>query len=67
MDRPEEAIAAYQRELAAFPQHLQSYANLAIIYFIQGRRAEGERLLDEMVRVNPHHGARELAKRTRAL
>ncbi|HEX5715842.1 MAG TPA: sulfatase-like hydrolase/transferase, partial [Thermoanaerobaculia bacterium] len=26
LDRPEEAAAAYQREIASFPQHLQAYA-----------------------------------------
>lgn len=64
-ERPDQAAAAYRREIEKFPHHLQSYANLAIIEFIQGRGGEGEKLLDEMVRKNPHRGARELAKRTR--
>lgn len=64
-DRPDEAAAAYRREIASYPHHLQSYANLAIIEFIQGRAGEAEQLLDEMVRKNPHRGARELAKKTR--
>jgi choline-sulfatase len=64
-ERPDEAAAAYRREIAKFPQHLQSWSNLAIIEFILGRRAEGERVLEEMVRRNPHAGARELAARTR--
>ncbi|HEX7153424.1 MAG TPA: sulfatase-like hydrolase/transferase [Thermoanaerobaculia bacterium] len=66
MDRPAEAEAAYRREIAAFPQHLQSYANLAIVHLIQGNPAEADRTLDEMVRRNPHRGAREMAARTRA-
>ena len=65
MDRPDEAVAAYQREIANFPQNTQAYANLAIIYFIEGRRAEMERILDQMVAANPHPGARALAARTR--
>jgi tetratricopeptide (TPR) repeat protein len=65
-ERPEPAAAAYRREIAKFPHHLQSYANLAIIEFIQGNAAEADRLLDEMVRHNPHRGARELAAKTRA-
>ena len=64
-DRPALAIAAYRREIAAFPQHLQSYANLAIIEFIEGRSRETDRLLDEMVAKNPHRGARDLARKTR--
>jgi choline-sulfatase len=64
-ERPEEAAAAYRREIARFPHHLQSYANLAIIEFIEGRPLEADQLLDAMVRQNPHRGARELAAKTR--
>jgi tetratricopeptide (TPR) repeat protein len=63
-ERPDQAAAAYRREIARFPHHLQSYANLAIIEFIQGSPGESERLLEQMVTVNPHRGARELAART---
>ncbi|HEX9986520.1 MAG TPA: sulfatase-like hydrolase/transferase [Thermoanaerobaculia bacterium] len=66
MDRPAEAVEAYRREIAASPQHLQSYANLAVVHTIEGRQAEAERVLKEMVRRNPHQGARALAARTRA-
>ncbi|MFL6248102.1 MAG: sulfatase-like hydrolase/transferase [Thermoanaerobaculia bacterium] len=64
-ERPAEAAAAYRREIAAYPHHLQSYVNLAIIEFIQGKPGEAEKLLEEMVRKNPHRGARELARKTR--
>jgi len=65
MDRPAEAEAAYRREIANFPHNTQAYANLAIVYFIQGRGADVERVLAEMVKANPHPGARALAARTR--
>jgi choline-sulfatase len=65
MDRPEDAEAAYKREIANFPHNTQAYANLAIIYFVQDRRGEMERVLREMVTANPHPGARALAARTR--
>jgi choline-sulfatase len=65
-ERPEQAVVAYRREIARFPHHLQSYANLAIIEFIMGREGEAERLLALMVEKNPHRGARELEKKTRA-
>ena len=65
MDRPEDAAAAYRREIASFPTHTQAYANLAIVYFVQGNRAEVERTLAAMVEANPHPGARALAARTR--
>jgi tetratricopeptide (TPR) repeat protein len=61
MDRPAEAKAAYEREIATFPQDLQAYANLAIIAFIEGRRGEVDRLLEQMAAANPHRGAYTLA------
>jgi arylsulfatase A-like enzyme/tetratricopeptide (TPR) repeat protein len=64
LDRPEEAAAAYQREIASFPQHLQAYANLAVILMIQGRSAEANELLEQMARSNPHRGAFLLAAKT---
>ncbi len=64
LDRPEEAAAAYRREIAAFPQHLQAYANLAVILMIQGRSAEADELLEQMARSNPHRGAFLLAAKT---
>ena len=65
LDRPEEAIAAYRREIARFPHHLQSYANLAVIYRILGRDREAEQLLHDLVRANPLAAARALADKTR--
>ena len=66
LDRPDEAVAAYRREIQFSPQHLQSYANLAVIYTIEGKREEAEKTLDAMIKVNPHRGARSLAAKTRA-
>lgn len=64
MDRPAEAVTAYEREITAFPQHLQSYANLAVIHLIEDRPDAASRVLEQMVRANPHRGAYELAART---
>jgi arylsulfatase A-like enzyme/Flp pilus assembly protein TadD len=64
MDRPAEAADAYRREIANFPQNTQAYANLAIIYFLEGKRAEVDRLFERMVTANPHPGAYALAART---
>ncbi|MGZ7033163.1 MAG: sulfatase-like hydrolase/transferase, partial [Thermoanaerobaculia bacterium] len=64
MDRVDEAIAAYKREIDASPEHLQSYANLALIYFIEENRAAGLQTLDEMAEKNPHRGAFALAAKT---
>jgi tetratricopeptide (TPR) repeat protein len=64
LDRPEEAAAAYRREIAAFPRHLQAYANLSVILMIQGRSAEANEMLAQMARENPHRGAFLLAAKT---
>lgn len=63
-DRPAEAADAYRREIAHFPQNVQAYANLAIIYFIEGRRTDVDRLFELMVAANPHPGAYALAAQT---
>jgi Flp pilus assembly protein TadD len=59
-------VAAYKREIELSPQHLQSYANLAVIYFIEGKRGEAEKTLALMTRNNPNRGARSLVAKTRA-
>jgi arylsulfatase A-like enzyme/Flp pilus assembly protein TadD len=64
MDRPDDAIAAYRREIGASPEHLQSYANLAVIFMIEGRRDDADAALDAMARANPHRGAYLLAAKT---
>jgi arylsulfatase A-like enzyme/Flp pilus assembly protein TadD len=66
LDRPDEAILAFRREIERSPQHMQAYANLALVYFITGKAAEANAVLDELVRANPHRGAYELAAKTRA-
>jgi arylsulfatase A-like enzyme/thioredoxin-like negative regulator of GroEL len=64
-DRPDEAIAAYRRDIARRPGHLQSYANLAIVYMVLGRTEDANATLEEMVRKNPGSEARALAERVR--
>ncbi|HEX6641364.1 MAG TPA: sulfatase-like hydrolase/transferase, partial [Thermoanaerobaculia bacterium] len=63
-ERPAEAADAYRREIANFPQNVQAYANLAIVYYIEGRRADVDRLFEQMVAANPHRGAYALAAQT---
>jgi arylsulfatase A-like enzyme/Tfp pilus assembly protein PilF len=64
LDRPDEAMAAYRREIEHSTDHLQSYANLAVIELILGRSADAQRTLEEMARKNPHRGAYLLAAKT---
>ncbi|HYK05649.1 MAG TPA: sulfatase-like hydrolase/transferase [Thermoanaerobaculia bacterium] len=64
LDRPDEAMTAYRQEIAHSPDHLQSYANLAIIEMILGNRSAAMKTLDEMAKKNPHRGAYALAAKT---
>ena len=63
-ERPTEAIAAYEREIAAFPHHRQAYANLAILQFLTRQPVEMQTTLDRLVKTNPDPQSRELAART---
>ncbi|HEY2943026.1 MAG TPA: sulfatase-like hydrolase/transferase, partial [Vicinamibacteria bacterium] len=62
--RPAEAEAAYRREIEAFPDHLQAYANLAVLSFVQGKRAAVPAILEDMARANPGPPAYRLAAKT---
>ena len=53
MNRFGEAEAAYRREIAAFPNNGQAYANLAVLYIIGGRSREAGRLFENLVAGNP--------------
>ncbi|HKO55758.1 MAG TPA: sulfatase-like hydrolase/transferase [Thermoanaerobaculia bacterium] len=64
MDRPDEAVVAFRREIEHAPQHMQAYANLALVYFITGKTAEGNAALEQLARANPHRGAYLLAAKT---
>ena len=64
LDRPDEAMIAYEREIAQSPDHLQSYANLAVVQLILGRRGDAEQTLAAMAAKNPHRGAWMLAAKT---
>ena len=66
MGREAEAEAAYRRAIAGFPYDLQSYTNLAIIYFIQGKPERVRATLDAMVEENPNERARQLKAETLA-
>ncbi|MBV9493537.1 MAG: sulfatase-like hydrolase/transferase [Acidobacteria bacterium] len=64
LDRPDEAIVAFRREIENAPQHLQAYANLALVYIIVGKTAEANATLEQMAKANPHRGAYALAAKT---
>ena len=59
-----EAEGAYRREIARYPRHLQAWANLGVLLFLQRRTADLDRLMDEMAASNPGPAAREVAAKT---
>ena len=64
LNRVAEAEAAYRREIARYPRHLQAWANLGVLLFLQRRAADLDRLMDEMAAANPGPAAREVAAKT---
>jgi len=60
LGRIDEARAAYQREIAAFPDDAHAYANLAVLQFVSGMRRDAEATLRSLEAKNP-----ALAVRTR--
>ena len=64
LERNDEAIEAFRREIAHFPSHRQAYANLALVYAVGGHEREMRRTLDEMVRANPGLPALRFAAKT---
>jgi choline-sulfatase len=64
MEKYDEAIVAFRREIAAFPQHRQPYANLYLVYMLQDRPADARRSLEQMVAANATPGTMRFAART---
>jgi arylsulfatase A-like enzyme/Flp pilus assembly protein TadD len=64
LEQPGPAEQAYRREIAAFPAETQAYANLAVLYFVQGRLHDVDATLAEVMRRNPGRAAREVAVKT---
>jgi arylsulfatase A-like enzyme/thioredoxin-like negative regulator of GroEL len=54
MNRYDEAIEAFKREIAAYPLGKQSYANLALVYALEGKPDAEQATLDLMARASPN-------------
>jgi len=63
-DRPAEAEAAFKKEIEFFPNHLQAYTNLAIVYFAQGKQNEMRAIIARMTESNPGQRGFEIAAET---
>lgn len=61
---PQEAEAAFRREIERFPAEVQAYANLSALLWFEGRRDEAKQMLALMVQKNPRPDVRKLAERT---
>jgi choline-sulfatase len=64
MQRYDEAITAFRREIAAFPHDRQAYASMYIVYMLQGKTADGRAALEALVEANPNRRAMEFAAHT---
>ncbi len=62
--RIEEAKAAFLRETMNFPGERQPYARLAVLYWVEGHRAEARQTLESLVRSNPNRETFLFAART---
>jgi tetratricopeptide (TPR) repeat protein len=64
MEKYDEAIAAFRREIDLFPANRQTYANLYLVYKVTGRDADAERALEDMARAIPSKETLLFAART---
>ena len=55
LDRQEDAISAYEQAAAVDPEQVDGLSNIARILLEQGREAEAERLLEQVVEVDQFH------------
>jgi arylsulfatase A-like enzyme/Tfp pilus assembly protein PilF len=54
LQRYDEAIAAFRREIELFPHNKQSYASLYVVYMLTGRPTEAAQTLEAMALANPN-------------
>jgi tetratricopeptide (TPR) repeat protein len=57
-------IEAFNEEIRRFPGDRQAYANLTVIYLLQGDRASANQTMERLVRANPDRRSYELAAKT---
>jgi choline-sulfatase len=64
MERPAEAEAEFQQEIALFPGNLDAWSSLTALYASEGRLPAVRQTVKEMVTANPTPAAYELAEKT---
>ena len=64
LNRLDEAAQAFQREIRNFPHGRQAYANLTVVYAIQGQINEARRTMEAMITANPNAESYRVAAQT---
>jgi arylsulfatase A-like enzyme/cytochrome c-type biogenesis protein CcmH/NrfG len=64
MGRYDDARAALQREITAFPRDKKAYASLCLVYVLTNRPSDARDALEQMVRANPNRRAMLFAAHT---
>ena len=64
LERVEEAIAAFNREIELFPLNRDAYARLALVYLLLDERPKAHATLERMVRRSPTRESHLFAART---
>ena len=64
MNRYDEAIAAFRREIELFSDNRQAYANLYVVYMLRNQPAEAQRVIEQMVRAMPAPSTMRFAAET---
>jgi len=64
MNRIEEAEGAFHDEIRLFPHDEQAYANLTVLYLLQGRKNDAQKTAERLVSANPYRRAYNLAAQT---
>jgi tetratricopeptide (TPR) repeat protein len=63
LERPRAAEVEFRKELALFPENIDAWAGLAMLYRSQGRDAECAQAIDEMLERVPTRQGYEMARR----
>ena len=64
LERPAEAIAAFEREIEQFPAARDAWARLTLVHLLLGDRERAHATLERMVRLSPTKEAHLFAART---
>ena len=64
MGRGAEAEQAFREEIRIFPQNLDAWSKLAVVYVTEGRLAAARTAIETMVRLNPGPRSRRVAAAT---